>query len=112
MSDQASLTNRQQEILDFICQGIDERGFPPTVREIGTAFDIKSPNGVMCHLKALENKGMIKRETFSARAIQLVDHKWGAVDLPLLGQVAAGAPLQAVEQADRLDFNELFGGPD
>ena len=56
MSDSASLTSRQQEIYDFICHRIDQRGFPPTIRDIGTAFEIKSPNGVMCHLKALEKK--------------------------------------------------------
>jgi len=112
MADLSQLTERQREIYNFIKGKIESRGYGPTVREIGLAFEIRSPNGVMCHLKALEKKGLIKREGFSARAIMLLDHKLGGADLPLLGQVAAGSPLQAVEQNDRLDFNDLFGGPD
>jgi repressor LexA len=82
------------------------------VREIGLEFDIKSPNGVMCHLKALEKKGLIKRELHSARAIQLVDHRRPSEGLPFLGAVAAGSPLPAIEQAERLEFDEVFGGKD
>jgi repressor LexA len=111
MPDFSQLTERQREIYDFIRDKIDSRGYGPTVREIGLAFDIKSPNGVMCHLKALEKKGLIKREGFSARAIQLLDHKRQGAGLPLLGRVAAGSPTQAVEQEDRLEFADLFGGP-
>ena len=113
MPDFSQLTERQREIYDFIREKIESRGYGPTVREIGLGFDIKSPNGVMCHLKALEKKGLIIREGFSARAIQLVDHRHPGADLPLLGRVAAGAPLAAVEQAEeRLNFNDLFGGTD
>jgi repressor LexA len=111
MPDFSQLTERQREIYDFIRDKIEGRGFGPTVREIGEGFDIKSPNGVMCHLKALEKKGLIKRTGFRARAIQLVDHRLHTVDLPLLGKVAAGAPLQATATDDRLDFKELFGNP-
>jgi repressor LexA len=111
MPDFTQLTERQREIYDFIRSKIEGRGYGPTVREIGVAFDIKSPNGVMCHLKALEKKGLIKREGFSARAIQLLDYKRQGNGLPLLGLVAAGAPTQAVEQEERLEFNDLFGGP-
>ena len=76
------------------------------------AFEIKSPNGVMCHLKALEKKGLIKRESFSARAIQLLDDPLHSAGLPMLGLVAAGSPTQAVAQPDeRLEFTDLFGGP-
>src|SRR5262249_54925803 len=111
MPDYSLLTERQREIYEFIREKIETRGYGPTVREIGQAFDIKSPNGVMCHLKALEKKGLILREGFSARAIQLVDHKPPSATLPLLGTVAAGSPTQAVAEEDRLDFMELFGGP-
>jgi repressor LexA len=110
MPDFSSLTERQREIYDFIKEKIESRGYGPTVREIGQAFKIKSPNGVMCHLKALEKKGLIIREGFSARAIQLVDYKPGAATLPLLGRVAAGVPHEAVSSEDKLDFNEMFGG--
>src|SRR6266542_2480555 len=113
MPDFSTLTPRQRVIYDFIREKIEKRGYGPTVREIGLAFDIKSPNGVMCHLKALEKKGLIKRETFSARAIQLIDHRPGSVSMPLLGLVAAGSPTAAVAQQDeRLEFADLFSGPD
>jgi repressor LexA len=112
MPDFSSLTKRQREIYEFIRQKIESRGYGPTVREIGGAFGISSPNGVMCHLKALEKKKLIKREGFSARAIQLVDHRRPSRGLPFLGLVAAGSPTQAVEQEERLDFDDLFGGPD
>lgn len=113
MPDFSQLTERQREIYDFIKDKIESRGYGPTVREIGLGFQIQSPNGVMCHLKALEKKGHIKREHHSARAIQLVDHKrGGSFELPMLGRVAAGSPLEAIEQTeDRLDFNAMFGGP-
>ena len=109
--DFSQLTDRQREIYDFIREKIEERGFGPTVREIGEYFRIKSPNGVMCHLKALEKKGLIKRTGFRARAIQLIDHSLQSTSLPLLGYVAAGAPTEAVEQSERLDFKDLFGDP-
>jgi repressor LexA len=112
MPDFSQLTERQREIYDFIRDKIESRGYGPTVREIGNGFNIKSPNGVMCHLKALEKKGLIKREGFSARAIQLLDHHPHSAGLPMLGRVAAGSPTQAVAQLDeRLEFGELFHGP-
>jgi repressor LexA len=110
MPDFSQLTDRQREVYEFIREKIETRGFGPTVREIGDGFDIKSPNGVMCHLKALEKKEFIKRTGFRARAIQLVDHRPPAIGLPMLGTVAAGSPTAAVEQNERLEFNQLFGG--
>jgi repressor LexA len=112
MPDFSNLTERQREIYDFIRQKIESRGYGPTVREIGQGFRIKSPNGVMCHLKALEKKGLIIREGFSARAIQLVDYKPHSASLPFLGLVAAGSPTQAVAQDDQLELDQMFGGAD
>ena len=66
------LTKRQQEILDIIKNSIEEKGWPPTIREIGKATGIRSPNGVMCHLKALEKKGRIETEEKTSRCIKLV----------------------------------------
>ena len=66
-----NLTERQQAVYEFIRDKIRNRGYGPTVREIGTEFDINSPNGVVCHLKALEKKGAIKREQNLSRAIEL-----------------------------------------
>src|SRR5260370_22089579 len=96
MPDFSSLTERQREIYDFIRSKIEGRGYGPTVREIGLGFGIKSPNGVMCHLKALEKKGLIIREGFSPPAIQLVDHLPASGGLPTLGNLAAGSPTAAL----------------
>lgn len=112
MPDFSQLTDRQREIYEFIRHKIESRGYGPTVREIGLGFGIKSPNGVMCHLKALEKKGLIKREGFQARAIQLIGHRPPMPGLPMLGLVAAGSPIQAVAQDERLEFGDLFGGAD
>ena len=110
MPDFSTLTARQREIYDFIRDKIESRGYGPTVREIGQHFEIKSPNGVMCHLNALVKKGLIHRVDKSARAIQLVDHRPPSLGLPMLGLVAAGSPTAAVEQDERLEFDALFGG--
>src|SRR6266850_7577780 len=111
MPDFSQLTVRQREIYDFIRDKIESRGFGPTVREIGDGFKIKSPNGVMCHLKALEKKGLITREEHAARAIQLVDHRPPAQGLPFLGAVAAGSPIQTSDQNERLEIDAIFSGP-
>src|SRR5947209_1576900 len=106
------LTSRQREIYEFIREKIEKRGYPPTVREIGDAFEIKSPNGVMCHLRALEKKGLIKREERNARAIQIEGVRSGGATLPLLGLVAAGPAIEAVPQDERIDLGDLFVGKD
>ena len=113
MPDYNALTRRQREIYDFIKEKIESRGYGPTVREIGNAFHIMSPNGVMCHLNALVKKGLILRQGRSARAIQLVDHhRPGVTELPLMGAVAAGQPIQAVTSDERLNLGDLFSGRD
>src|SRR4051812_17292080 len=112
MPDFSQLTERQKDIYHFIRSEIENRGYPPTVRDIGIEFEIKSPNGVMCHLKALEKKGLIQRKGGSARAIQLTDPRSPAVRLPILGPVAAGSPIEAIEQTDEtLEIDALFAGP-
>ncbi len=112
MADFSQLTDRQKDIYHFIREKIEARGYGPTVREIGDGFQIKSPNGVMCHLKALEKKGLISREGRSARAIKLVDHRPPAQGLPFFGKVAAGVPIPASEQEERLEIDQIFSGPD
>lgn len=112
MPDFSQLTARQKQIYDFIRQKIEQRGYPPTVREIGDHFGIKSPNGVMCHLKALVKKGLINRKDQEARAIQLVDYQPPSAGLPLLGLVAAGNPTEAVTHEERLNLNDLFNNPE
>ncbi len=107
------LTPRQQQVYEFIHDKIVNRGYGPTVREIGTRFDISSPNGVMCHLKALEKKGLILRSPNKSRAIELtreaIDAERG---LPLVGCVSAGTTQLAFEQAERVDFGDFFNRPD
>lgn len=102
-----SLTTRQRAIYDFLKDKIVNRGYGPTVREIGTKFGIRSPNGVMCHLKALEKKGLITRESHMSRAIQLSE-PLTKMSLPLAGRIAAGSPLMAIEQSEQIDFSSLF----
>jgi len=108
MADLDPLTTRQREIYNFIRSKIRGRGYGPTVREIGIEFEIKSPNGVMCHLKALQKKGLIHREPNMSRAIQLLDDPTLArpTGLKLVGRIAAGQPIEAVEQDEELAFTE------
>ena len=105
MAEMEQLTKRQKAVYDFIRDKILNRGYGPTVREIGEHFDIASPNGVMCHLKALEKKGLITRKPNMSRAIQLENDEKG---LPLAGRVAAGVMHEAIEQTERLDFDAVF----
>ena len=107
-----SLTERQREIYDFVRDKIVTRGYGPTVRDIGAHFGIRSPNGVMCHLKALEKKGLISREPGKSRAIQLTDPPRMRTELPLVGLVAAGSPVLAEEQAETIDFSPMFESDD
>jgi repressor LexA len=109
MSAYEQLTDRQQHVYEFIRDKIKNRGYGPTVREIGEHFEISSPNGVMCHLKALEKKGLIVRSPNKSRAIELtrevMDEEKG---VPLVGTVAAGLTNLAFEQRDRIDFGDIF----
>lgn len=106
------VTRRQQAVYEFIREKIRHRGYGPTVREIGQKFGIRSPNGVMCHLKALEKKGLISREPNMSRAIQLAAEPIQPGGLPLVGRIAAGALHEAIEQSERLDLHELFDPAD
>lgn len=102
------LTERQREVYEFIREKIRTRGYGPTVREIGTHFKISSPNGVMCHLKALEKKGLINREPNMSRAIMLTTDQPENKGLPLAGRIAAGRLHEAIEQNERIDFSSMF----
>lgn len=130
------LTKRQEQTLDFIRRSISERGYPPTLREIGEHMGIRSTNGVNDHLRALERKGYLRREDMKSRALKLVDA--GAalsasvpendavpvsdehlddqlVEIQVLGRVAAGLPLLAQENVVdtvRIDRMLVRGGRD
>ncbi len=83
------LTERQRNVYELIRSLIQSRGYGPTVREIGEHFEIKSPNGVMCHLRALEKKGLITRKANKSRAIELTgEHARSVSAMPLLGIVS------------------------
>ncbi len=103
-----SLTTRQREVFELIRDKITNRGYGPTVREIGQHFSINSPNGVMCHLKALEKKGLITREPNMSRAIQLTAEAEEEKGMPLVGMIAAGNLTEAIQQSERFDFEDWF----
>ena len=107
------LTERQANVFEFIKDRVLTRGYGPTVREIGEQFKISSPNGVMCHLRALERKGLLRRvrkhDRAIARAIELAPEITAAEKgLPLAGTVAAGLTTLAFEQSERVDFAQMF----
>ena len=103
-----TLTSRQQKVYELIREKIRGRGYGPTVREIAEHFGIRSPNGVVCHLKALEKKGLIVREANMSRAIRLSAEPINERSLPLAGRIAAGVLHEAIEQNERVDFQEMF----
>lgn len=106
-----ALTDRQQNVYEFIRDKIVNRGYGPTVREIGEQMDIRSPNGVMCHLRALEKKGMIKRTANKSRAIELTHHVAVSplsASLRMAGRVSAGLCSLAIEQTETIDLGEML----
>ncbi|MDF1542451.1 MAG: transcriptional repressor LexA [Anaerosomatales bacterium] len=108
MSYKRELTDRQRQILDFIRAEIHRRGFPPSVREIGEAVGLSSSSTVHSHLAALEEKGFLRRDPSKPRALEVLDYRdtdraidyEGVRAVPLVGQVAAGAPLLAAENIE------------
>jgi repressor LexA len=130
------LTHRQQMVLDFIRESITDRGYPPTLREIGARMGIRSTNGVNDHLRALERKGYLTREDMKSRALRPVAVRDAVqlplpsgepsnnvahiddedlVEIPILGRVAAGQPLLAEESIIdnvKIDRGLVRGGRD
>ena len=106
------LTSRQEEILTFIKEYIVNHGYPPTIREICKAMGVSSPATVHAHLNNLEKKGFIKKEDTKNRAIELLvknefePQNESVVEVPLLGKVTAGNPIEAIERP-----NEFFSLP-
>ncbi len=119
-SNMDNLTDRQRAVYIFIRDLIQRRGYGPTVREIATEFGIKSPNGVVCHLKALVKKGLILRDANKARAIELTEPaldrrkaKYGDDGgLAFAGFVPAGFTNHAFELNERIDFGQMFADQD
>jgi repressor LexA len=107
----SGLTDRQREVLDFITDSIRKRGYPPTLREIGSHFGIRSTNGVNDHLRALEKKGFLHREDLKSRALRPLVSEDDYVDIPVLGKVAAGQPMLAVQNyEDTVKVDRFFIG--
>ena len=104
----ATLTKRQKQIFDFIEDGIRRDGYAPTLEEIGKAFNLRSMATVHKHVSNLEAKGLIRRKWNHSRAIELVQQQRPvvAVELPLLGRVAAGRPIEALEGDDTIEVPE------
>ena len=99
------ITQKQQELLDYIKNEILNRGFPPAVREICEAVNLKSTSSVHAHLEALEKNGYIRRDATKPRAIEIIDDKFNlvrreVVNVPIVGTVAAGQPVLAVENIE------------
>lgn len=105
------LTERQQQVYDFVRERIIARGFGPTVREIGEYLDIRSPNGVICHLKALERKGMLRRLANKSRAIELSEliPREPQTQVPLGGKLVGDICSLASMGAAKFDFQDLLG---
>jgi len=104
------LTRRQKEIWDYLEDYIAAHGYAPTLEEIGAHFALSSLATVHKHLSNLERKGVIARKWNLSRAIEITPPQKTsrAIDLPLLGRVAAGAPIEAIETDDRLTIPENF----
>ena len=101
-----TLTKRQDDVLDFVKSYIASHGYPPTVREIGKAIGVNSPATVQAHLECLEEKGFIRKEGTKNRTIEvLVDNEYltkneEVIQVPLLGKITAGSPIEAIEKPD------------
>ena len=101
------LTDRQQQIWNYLVEYVDRHGYPPTVREIGEEVGLASPSTVHAHLANLERAGLLRRDPTKPRALELIGRERaaegadsGSVRLPLVGEIAAGAPLLAEQNIE------------
>ncbi len=102
------LTRRQKQVLDFVARHIERRGYAPTLEEIGEHFGLSSLATVHKHLANLQSKGLVKRENHRSRALELVPAAVAvrAIEVPLLGRVAAGIPIEAVTSPETISIPE------
>jgi repressor LexA len=101
------LSKRQQDILEFIKREVQQKGYPPSVREIGEAVGLASSSTVHGHLARLESKGLIRRDPTKPRAIEILDqddaqpiYSGSIINVPIIGKVTAGQPITAIENVD------------
>jgi len=100
-SDMNDLTPRQRRILEYIRKTVRERGYPPTVREIGEAVGLTSSSSVHAQMRNLERKGLLRKDAARPRAIEVTgSRRASATAVPLVGRIAAGAPVLADEQVE------------
>ncbi|MBT8197516.1 MAG: transcriptional repressor LexA [Acidimicrobiia bacterium] len=112
--ERTTITARQQQVLDYILSAVSDRGYPPSVREIGEAIGLRSPSTVHSHLSALVKAGYLRRDPSKPRAIEVIDpgqpaeglHRAPVRDVPLVGRIAAGSPILAEE-----DIEEIYPLP-
>lgn len=107
----ATLTKRQKQMVDFLQNYISEHGYAPTLAEVGQYFGLSSLATVHKHLRNLEQKGVIRREHNHSRALEVSnrdEHPTAPREVPLLGQVAAGHPIEAVESQETISVPEDF----
>ena len=106
------LTRRQKEILDFLNRFIDRKGYAPTIEEIAGHFGLRSLATVHKHLTHLQDKGLIRRHWNRSRALELLptEVRVRAVELPLLGRVAAGSPIEAIQSTETIFVPEDMVG--
>ena len=106
------LTKRQREILDYLNEFIEHHGYAPSLEEIGRRFALSSLATVHKHLKNLEDKGCIKRVWNKSRSVELIANRTGtrSAEIPLLGRVAAGVPIEAIPSDESVSVPEEFIG--
>jgi repressor LexA len=115
-----ALTKRQKQVLDFIAGFLNENGYCPSYEEIARGLDLASLATVHKHISVLETKSYLKRGFNQSRSIELMpkylqEHQRtrpAAMEIPLLGRIAAGAPVEAVEQRETLNFADYVGNAD
>jgi repressor LexA len=98
------LTKRQREIYEYLRDHIRSRGYAPSIAEIGKQFHLSSPATVHKHLLHLEEKGLIRKQQNLSRAIEVVHESGNALSYPLLGEIAAGKPIEAIDQREVIDL--------
>jgi repressor LexA len=109
MMPRMALTRRQREIFDFVREFIEENGYSPSLEEIGARFGLSSVATVHKHVQHLTEKGYLKKASHRSRSVEPVESEAGPViSLPLLGSVAAGAPIEAIETAESIDVPQTL----
>ena len=98
------LTKRQREIYEYLKDHIRSQGYAPSIAEIGKEFDLSSPATVHKHLSHLEEKGLIRKQQNLSRAIEVVPESGNALSYPLMGEIAAGKPLEALDQNEVVEL--------